>query len=142
MCGARSAGNTNLGCINPERAESRTVPVEAQIQLPQGHGVQFGVCHVADRQSAGDVLSPHRKRSLDLFYPPCHLHFSTFKIQSTKKKTSHPQGAQGAQLAAPSNSPPRMGPTKSPTEKHSAKKLKPFACDEKKSRMGSAESDT
>ena len=45
-------------------------------------------------------------------------------------------------MAAPSNSPPRMGPTKSPAEKHSAKKLKPFACDERKEPEGSAESDT
>jgi hypothetical protein len=35
-----------------------------------------------------------------------------------------------------------MGPTKSPAEKHSAKKLKPFACDERKEPEGSAESDT
>ena len=65
--------------------------------------------------------------------PPCHT-APLFNLQNpiNQKKISHPQGAQGAQLAAPSNSPPRMGPTKSPTEKHSAKKLKPFACDEKK----------
>ena len=84
-------------------------------------------------EAAGDVLSPHRKRSLDRIKPSLP-HSSTFQPSKSNqpKKISHPQGAQGAQLAAPSTSPPRMGPTKSPTEKHSAKKLKPFACDEKK----------